>query len=160
MTSNIEDVEEAKVEVEYDEPTDERDIHDAGVARTTTTTTPNLTTDTSNIVVPEEASLVTNTLTDDVKKDDTGTVKQIQMTVAADAPWKDRLWEGSLCDFFRLVNVKSCFCYVGLSFTHYFAVTSNHESYPLPPTKRSHIHILVIGIDCVWWTTSSCGNIA
>ena len=101
MTSNIEDVEEAKVEVEYDEPTDERDIHDAGVARTTaTTTTPNLTTDTSNIVVPEEASLVTNTLTDDVKKDDTGTVKQIQMTVAADAPWKDRLWEGSSCDFF------------------------------------------------------------
>ena len=101
------DVEEAKVEVEYDEPTDEREIRDTVVAPTTTTTTnsstPPTTTTSSLMGVqqPEGASPVENNnnmvTDDDIKKDDdtTGGVKQIQMTVAADAPWKDRLWEGS-----------------------------------------------------------------
>jgi hypothetical protein len=86
------DVEEAKVEVEYDEPTDERETQDT--SRTATTSNANTTS--SIIGVPEGASLVENTVTDDVNKDDDAGVKQIKMTVAADAPWKDRLWEGSL----------------------------------------------------------------
>ena len=89
------DVEEAKVEVEYDEPTDEREIQDS--SRALTASNPNTTTTSSNISVLERDSLVENTVTDDVQKDSNGDVKQIQMTVAADAPWKDRLWEGA-CD--------------------------------------------------------------
>lgn len=87
-----EDVEEAKVEVEYDEPTDEREIQDA--ARSAIPSNPITTSSTTG--VPEGASQVEDLLTDDEKKGDNGGVKQIQMTVAADAPWKDRLWEGSL----------------------------------------------------------------
>jgi hypothetical protein len=86
------DVEEAKVEVEYDEPTDEREIND--VSQDAKASNPAETT--SRIDVPQEgASLAENALVDDDKKDGSGDVKQIQMTVAADAPWKDRLWEGS-----------------------------------------------------------------
>ena len=89
------DVEEAKVEVEYDEPTDEREIHDSTITTTTSVArTSDPSTKASVINVPEANSHVENT--GDVKKDDDddGGVKQIKMTVAADAPWKDRLWEG------------------------------------------------------------------
>jgi hypothetical protein len=56
-------------------------------SKTTTTTTRN---ESNNDDNPENGD--TN---DEDKQDTNSQPQQIQMTVAADAPWKDRLWEGT-----------------------------------------------------------------
>lgn len=100
------DVEEAKVEVEYDEPTDEREIRDSSLTTTANLAPPALdpTTEASQIGVPEGASQLENTVADDLEKENNIGVKQIKMTVAADAPWKDRLWEGSFDTHFMFFS--------------------------------------------------------
>jgi hypothetical protein len=96
--AGIEDVEEAKVEVEYDEPTDEREVKDTTTTAPSTANPNAAKTASTSLREPEGAALVDDTVNgENTTKDDSGSeVKQIQMTVAADAPWKDRLWEGSL----------------------------------------------------------------
>ena len=95
MTTTIDHVveEETKIEVDCEEPTDERDMkNDTATPAAATTTTK-----TTSMDAASEGAAVT-------KDDDNGgdavvqpPPPQIQMTVAADAPWKDRVWEGTLC---------------------------------------------------------------
>ena len=104
------DVEEAKVEVEYDEPTDERDTKDTStgnISRTAgTSSNPNAAV--VGMDVSENPALVEDVVPeDDRNNDETEKVKQIQMTVAADAPWTDRLWEGMFCCSLCITSLSS-----------------------------------------------------
>lgn len=121
VAEGIDDIEVAKTVVEYDDPTDERQDND-GVATTTsdqatvTTVSPNrdATTLPNPVDTPGDVSAIENTgpeVNDDTE--DNHGVKQIQMTVAADAPWKDRLWEGSFTIMFSF--------YIDTSFTFVFS---------------------------------------
>ncbi len=86
-------MEEAKIEVDCEEPTDERDMKNDIATKTM-------------IDAPEEGAspaAVTH-----VDTDDNGGVKQIKMTVAADAPWKDRVWEGSFGHLCVCVSMNGC----------------------------------------------------
>jgi hypothetical protein len=83
--------EETKIEVDCEEPTDERDMKNDTATPAAVTTIKTTTMDAAS-----EGAAVTN---DDNKSGDAVVQppSQIQMTVAADAPWKDRVWEGTLC---------------------------------------------------------------
>jgi hypothetical protein len=90
--STVNDVEEAKIGAEYvNEPTDERNDDP-------TVTTPI----TGGDVVTLQDTRADNmdsdndptTTNDNNPIEETTTVKQIKMKVAADAPWIDRIWEG------------------------------------------------------------------
>ena len=120
VPAGIDDIEEAKSVVESEELADDR----YGVTTTNSdTTSPNLVTATGSpnlfntcdgvsvvesIPAAEVKDVVRNDEGDnadtDAENNDKNAVKQIQMTVAADAPWKDRLWEGS---FYANVLVRS-----------------------------------------------------
>jgi hypothetical protein len=115
LTENVGGVNQ--IETEYDEPTDERemttvDIDNKRMPTTTTTTTDTGNNKASSVMLVEEGlenefitngaapqppttNLVTTTTTQVSEHNHDEPTNQIRMKVAADAPWKDRMWEGT-----------------------------------------------------------------
>ena len=141
VPAGIDDIEEAKSVVESEELADDR----YGVTTTNSdTTSPNLVTATGSpnlfntcdgvsvvesIPAAEVKDVVRNDEGDnadtDAENNDKNAVKQIQMTVAADAPWKDRLWEGSFTLTFSFA-VDASFNVTLLFVTHFSCGISNY----------------------------------
>jgi hypothetical protein len=105
-----------KIETEYNEPTDEREMTTVNIDNKRMPTTTTTTTDTGNnkassvLFLVEEGldnAFITNgaapqppttnpvtTTTQVSEHNHDEPTNQIRMKVAADAPWKDRMWEG------------------------------------------------------------------